>query len=89
MDTDYFNASVCYISGNIFKKNWINVLDSIKNHELLFGHISPMLASFFYMSNEDNEKNDVFDKLINERLEGKLPEIYLNRFPDTWTREKN
>ena len=87
MDTDYFNASVCYISGNIFKKKWIDVIHSIKNHELLFGHISPMLAAFFYMSNED-EKNDVFDKWINERLEGKDPKFYLNKFPDTWIREE-
>ena len=84
MDTDYFNATISYISGNIFKKKWIDVIYSIKHHELLFGHISPMLASFFYISNKDNEKNDIFNKLINERLEGKDPNFYLNKFPDTW-----
>ena len=85
MDMDYFNASVSYISGHLYKKNWINVLDGIKNHEGLFGHVSPMLAAFFYF-NKGNQENDTFDKWLYERLEGKDPNLYLNKFPDTWVK---
>ena len=44
-----------------------------------------MLASFFYF-NKGNQENDTFDVWLNERLEGKDPKLYLNKFPDTWVK---